>query len=624
MSIEKNASLILEKVGGAENVVTLVHCMTRLRFTLKDESLAKGEEIKKIEGVMGIAQKGGQYMVIVGGSVAQYYNEIMRHLNVGEAKEAVKAEKEKLTPGKLIGKAIDVISGTTNQFLPALLGCGMVKILVTVIGMAGVDTATNMTCRILSVVGDSCFYFLPILVAVGAARKFGCNPMTAAVLAGILVHPDLIALLSGSEAVSFLGVPITEASYSYSVIPALLTVWILSYVERAAERILPDWSKAVFKPFFVLLVTAPIMLVIVAPAGYLLGQGLQTVITVAQAKASWLTMMLFSGFMPFLVLGGLHSAFTPTALEAFASGTGDSLLFPALLCSNLAIGGVCLAVCLSAKDKNMKTTATAAGISALLGGVTEPGIYGVLLPLKKPLIATCIGAGAGGLVIGLLQVKSYVFSSPSLISVVQFIPPEGGNNFSYAIIAAAVSVLVAFTLTMILIRKKEMPEEKVEKVSGIEETSEKPENRMVALPISGNVIPLSEIGDGVFSEEVLGKGFGIRPENERIYAPFDGVVEMVADTKHAIGLKSNDGIELLIHVGIDTVDMNGDGFDIKVKQGKKIKTGELLGMFDRKQIAAAGHPDTTAVIVTNTADYEEITILQTGNKETGSRIMCCK
>jgi beta-glucoside PTS system EIICBA component len=452
------AEQILKEVGGSENITDLVHCMTRLRFTLKDDNLANDKKIKAIKGVIDVVRSSVQYQIIIGSDIDKCYKEIMNIANLSSAKpdpQAASDEKRKHTVAGVFNKVIDVIAGSIIPFQMPLMAAGMIKLLVTILGFLGVHTETNMTCRILSIIGDTCFYFFPILVAYGAAKKFNCNPFMAVCLAAVLIHPDLVSLLADKETVTFLGIGVTSATYSTSVIPAILSTWGLSYIERLVDRSIPVWAKSIFKPMIVLLIAAPITLIVLAPAGIIIGQGLQSLINIAMTKAGWLTMGLFAGFLPFIVMTGMHHVFTPGALAAFANGSGDNLLFPALLAFNLAMGSACMAINFTTKDKEMKSVASASGITALFGAVTEPALYGVVLPLKKPLIATCIGSGVAGLFIGLMHVKSFVFSGPSLVSIIQFISPKGGANFIYAVIAAGIAMVVSFTVTYILTRKGE-------------------------------------------------------------------------------------------------------------------------------------------------------------------------
>ena len=615
MDYTKCAEEILKEIGGEKNIKDLTHCVTRLRFVLKDESIVDDEKVKAIKGVMGIMKKGGQYQVIIGNDVNTCYKAVLSQTSLGVGTVSSKDEKkEPLTVKSAVNRVLDIISGSMSAVMAPLIGCGMVKLLVIILGLLGVQD-TNMTYQLLVVIGDSCFYFLPVLLAYTSSKKFGANPMLAVVVSSVLIHPTLIQLLGGEETVTFLGIKVTSASYASSVIPALLATWFLSYVERIVDRFTPSWAKNIFKPMFILLITVPVVLIVLAPAGNIIGNGLATGMMWLQTKMGWLTLMIFSAIMPFVVMTGMHWAFIPTAIATLATG-GEGMLLPAMLASNLAQGSACLAVALKSKNKELKSVASAGGVSALVAGITEPGLYGVALPLKKPMIACCIGSGIAGLILGLFGVLSYGAAVPSLISLLQFISPDGNHNFLVAVIASAVSIIVTFVLTWIL--GFDDPVENNENVT-VDNVTEK---KLVFSPIKGKVVPLNEVPDETFASEILGKGIAIVPEEGKVFAPFDGEVISVFDTLHAYGLRSDDGVEVLIHIGLETVRLEGKGFTSYVKQGDKISRGDLLVEMDLDVIQKEGYETITPIVFSNSDQMEMIEY--TKNSEvTNMDILCC-
>lgn len=600
MNLSDTAKQLIKELGGHENVIDVTHCMTRLRFRLKNEDIVDDAKVKSLSGVLGVSRSGGQYQVIIGNAVATYYRAVTDVLGISghtENTAPVSAGKKKWTAKRFFGNIIDAISGSVAPILPAIIGCGMIKLLLIILGLLGVPD-TNMTYRVLEIVGDAAFYFLPIMVAYTAAKKFGCNPVLAMTLTGLLLHPDLIALFSADSPVTFLRLPVTAATYSSSIIPPLLCTWVLSYVEKGIDKITPTWTKTIFKPMLVLLIMAPVSLVALAPLGTLIGAWVQGLFAWLLGLSGWLTMGIFAALLPLIIMTGMHYAFVPGALSDIGTLGYDPFLLPAMLASNLAQGAACLAVMIRTKNRELRSVAGAAAVSALTAGITEPALYGITLRLKKPLVAACIGSGIAGIFIGAFGVRSYAFTSPSLLAIVQFIAPEGGMNFTYAIAGAGIAIVATFIATLIL-GFEDVPKEDAavgEMVDGL------PDGETIHAPVAGEIIPLAEIPDETFASGVLGIGFGVRPSTGEVYAPFNGTVENVFETGHAIGLKSEKGTELLIHVGINTVTMQGEGFSPCVKNGDRVREGDVLLRFDTDSIRRHGLDPTVAVIVTNRED----------------------
>ena len=607
------AEQVLAEVGGRENVSSVTHCMTRLRFVLKDQSIPEKNGITKIKGVVGVNVAGGQYQVIIGNSVGNVYKELTA-LGVSEADaQGGGASKKKVNP---VSAVIEFISACMAPLFFAIIAGGLIKVLLVIFGptLLGWMSDTSDTYILMNALGDAPFYFLPVMVAVSASRKLNCHTYLAVMIAGMLLYPDLITLLSGDTPTYLFGViPVMHGSYSSSIIPAMLSTLLLKYVEILVDRFTPQWSKNFLKPLLIVVITAPITLCLLAPLGLMIGNVLQLVINTIYGFAPWLAMLLFAGAMPFIVMTGMHWAFVPACLLALADPGYDVLLTVAMLSSNTAQAGATFGVAFKTRDPDMRQMAIPAGISALLAGVTEPAMYGVTLRLKKPMIAACIAGAVGGLISGFVNLRAYAFATPCLTAIVQFIAPDGGSNFMFACIIFAVVFVLSFSLSFILTPAREAAEAPaspaVSEAAPVPALTGKIE---IEAPIPGEVIPLTEVKDQTFASGVLGEGYAIVPSKGKVYAPFDGTCENLFDTLHAMGLVSDSGVELLIHVGLETVGLNGAPFKAHIKSGDKFKKGDLLLEFDIDAIKAAGCETQTPVIVTNAEDVGGITI--EGNK----------
>ena len=614
----KIAEEVLAAVGGSENIVSVTHCMTRLRFVLKDQSIPNKKKLESIKGVMGTNIAGGQYQVIIGNSVGNVYKELIEISGVIDTTADFKADqvKEKVNP---VVTALDFIAGCMTPLFTAIIAGGLIKVLLVIFGptLLGVLSSESDTYILMNALGDAPFYFLPILVAFTASKKLNCNSFLAVMVSSILIYPDVITLLGSEQATHLFGViPVVHGSYASSIIPAMLSTILLKYVEILVDKIVPDWSKNFLKPLLIVLITAPITLCALAPLGLMVGNGLQFVINGIYGFAPWLAMLLFSAFMPFIVMTRMHWAFVPACLLGLANPGYDLLLLPAMLASNTAQAGATFGVAAKTKDKELREMAIPAGISALLAGVTEPAMYGITLRLKKPMIAACIASGIGGLITGIVTLKAYAFATPCLTAIVQFIAPDGGNNIICAVIVFVVSLVVSFVLSFIMTENDESQEDENVSTESFSEsetktfsdTTETSAKTIITSPVKGDIIPLTEVKDQTFAEGILGDGFAVIPTEGKVYAPFTGSCENIFDTLHALGLVSDNGIELLIHVGLETVNLNGAPFTAHVKNGQHFKKGDLLLEFDIDAIKKAGCEIQTPIIVTNTDEYEHLSV----------------
>ncbi|KAA8786903.1 PTS beta-glucoside transporter subunit EIIBCA [Paenibacillus amylolyticus] len=613
MNYKETAKAILNKVGGQENINDFLHCSTRLRMNLKDPNQAKTEEIKAMDGIMGAVYSGGQYQVIIGNDVSYVYNELKQMITINTDENPEPNKKRDMSFKGLFESFAGLITGIFQPIIPAIAAAGMFKALLLLCTSLGILSKESQIYALLLNIADAAFYFLPVLLAYSSAQKFKTNPYIAATLAGVLLHPKMITLLGGEVPVQIAGIPVPNISYASSVLPIILTVWLMSYVEKFADKVSPGPVKIFLKPLIVLLVMAPLALTILGPIGNYLGVGLSDGLFWIQGKIGWLTVVILAVFLPFIVMFGMHKVFYPVIFAAMVSPGYETLIHSAMLSSNMAQGAGALAVWFLAKDKKLKQVALPAGISGLFG-ITEPALYGVHLRLKRTLVACMIGAGSAGLFAGIVNLKAYAAVGPGLASLPMFIGAE--NNFTYALITAAISIIVTPIAVYFIGFNDPGADSDAQASSGNSaqgETTpaapkkEKLQSRLVVFsPIEGEAIPLKAVNDEAFSQEAMGKGMAIKPVKGQVMAPFDGTVQTVFRTKHSIGLKSVEGIELLIHVGIDTVKLKGKHFNVVVQEGDIVKHGQLLIEFDMEAIEKAGFDITTPVIVTNSGDYLEI------------------
>lgn len=602
MDYSNSAKQIVDLLGGDQNIKSLAHCMTRLRFGLEDNSKIDDEKVKAIPGVLGVVRAGAQYQVIIGNEVTACYEEVKKLISLENDTEKHEKKKEKLSLKGMGSAVLDYISGSIAPAIPVILGCGMVKILLIVLDLIGVSS-TLPTYQILTMIGDTGYYFLPIILAYTASKKLGCHTTLSIAIVSILLHPSLIEML-GKHSTTFLKIPVTAASYSSTVIPALLTVWVISIIEPVMDKIFKSWTKTLLKPMAMLLICVPIELIVLAPLGTLLGQGMAYVLNSAYSVAPWLTIGVYSALLPLVVMCGMHVAVFPYIFSNLDTLGFDYLQLPAMLAYNLGQAAACLAVAVKTKNKDMKATATAAAISAGVGGITEPALYGVSLRLRKPLIASMIASGITGVFIGAVGLKAFAFSGPCLLSFPMFASSKYAKNFIMACVAAVLSVVITFVLTMLM--GWEDPEEDTATLTENKDTLNT-EDIKINAPVKGEAIKLEEVKDETFASGMLGKGMAIKPEEGALYAPCNGTISALFPTLHAIGLTDETGrADVLIHIGMNTVELDGKGFEAFCKMGDHVKKGDLLIRFDLEGIKAKGYDVTTPVIISNTNDFRQI------------------
>lgn len=608
MKFKKMADEIIKEIGGEENIKFVSHCVTRLRFVLKDESKADDASVENIQGVKGVMKQGGQYQVIIGGDVSTVFQALPDSIrNTSGGEEQDNSSKQKGLKGYL-SSIFDYVSGSLVAALPAIIASGMVKLVAVILVLAGLEnTATH---EVLNIIGDTGFYFLPVIIAYTAARKLNTDVVLAIVVSGILIHPLLIEAMAG-DGLAFLGIPIYSASYANAVVPPLFAVWVLKLVLKFVDKITPGWTKAIFKPLLAVIITIPIVLIVFAPLGAIIGEGLSSLAVITSEYVPWLTKAILSAFMPLIIMTGMHHALNPIAFSSHAAFGFDSFLMPMMLANNFAMGAACFAVGIKSKSKNLKSIAWTSGISASIAGITEPGLFGVLIRLKRPLVAGMIGSGVAGIFVGILNVKSFAFAGPGVVSMIQFISPEGAANLINAIIVAVIASIVAFVMVFVLGFK-----DLTNNTKATANNNSPTQTDEVLSPLDGKVISIEEVKDATFARKLLGDGLAVIPSDGKVYSPVNGKVQVMFKTGHAIGLLSEKGDEILIHVGLDTVKLEGEGFSPIVNDGDQVKVGDLLLEFDIPYIQSQGYDITTPIVVTNqTETNKRISSLFETNEE---------
>lgn len=618
MDYNRIASDILEHVGGKENVKNVTHCFTRLRFVLKDESKAQKEIVEHLEGVISVVVAGGQFQVVCGAKVTKIFDEVEKLVGI----QSGSSEKQKFSLNLILQK----ISEIFTPLVPAIAAAGLIKGLLAAAAkfpMLGEFTASS-TYTILNTASNIIFYFMPIFLAYTAAKALKCSPVIAMVLGGFLCHPTIDALIQdvGSKSTIF-GLPVVKQaftigestkvfSYTESVIPIILLVIVLAFLERGLKKIIPEILQIILVPGISLIVMIPIALVVLGPVGIYVGFGIQWLYQALYSFSPVLGGIVIGGLWGVCVIFGAHRALLPIGLNDVAiSGTNTLMCFAGS--ANFAQAGAALGVTLKSKSAETKQVAGAGALSAFLVGVTEPAIYGVNLRLKRPMVCAVIAGALGGAIMGIGNAVNTGFANNGILTIMSYYGEGTGlGQFASYLIGIAVAFFGAAILTY-LVGFEEVPAEdagtapapEVKKISA--SVKEEEADVKVAAPVEGKAYPLNEVKDEVFASEALGKGIAVLPSKGEVVAPEDGTVTVLYPTLHAMGLKLDSGVELLIHVGMDTVEMNGDGFTRYAEEGARVKKGDKLVGFDIAKIKEAGHDTTVAVVVSNTDDFAAVT-----------------
>ncbi len=619
MAYENLAKDILKHIGGKENIASLTHCITRLRFKLKDESKADTEKIKGLTGVITVMQSAGQYQVVIGNHVPEVYQVFLNVAGISEDSMSGNQEKQKGNP---LDRFIDIISGIFQPILGVLIATGMIKGLLSMCLSFGWIEETSGTYIALYAVADSVFNFLPIFLGFTAAKKFGMNQFVGVAIGAAFVHPILatvstlgdpiMTLFQGTAIESnvfatFLGIPliIPMSTYTATVIPIILTIAIAAPFERWVKTVIPSVLRAFFVPFFTLVIIFPLALLVIGPIatwiGALLGEGFANLYELSPA----ITGLLLGGLWQVLVIFGLHWGLVPVAFVNLATLGYDPILTLTFAASFAQTGAV-LAVMLKTKNKKLKALGIPAFISGIFG-ITEPAIYGITLPRKRVFIASCLAAAMGGMLLGLFKVKGFVLGGTGIFGYPSVVKPDGSESYLVAMILITLASLVLGTVLAYFMydSTKDDLDQELEDKKDQKQLANK--DNVIYSPLKGDIIPLKDVNDQAFSSEAIGKGLAILPTEGKLFAPADGTISALFETLHAVGIACDDGPEVLMHIGMDTVQLKGEFFKGHVAQGDRVKKGDLLVEFDITAITQAGYSIVTPIVVTNTDQYLDVT-----------------
>lgn len=601
---EKLADDIIDLVGGKDNILSFIHCVTRLRFNVKDKNLVKVKEIESYQGVIGTNWSNNQIQIIIGQEVGDVYELIKKKNNIGDGSidENLDGDRKKKIS---INTILDYITGSIIPLLPVLIGAGFIKLIASILTLTGILTQESSTFIVLNFVGDAGFYFLPIFIGQGAAKKLGANQGLGMLLGAIFIHPTFVETVSAGTALSVFGLPIFPNSYASSVFPILLAVAVMAPIEKFIGKHSPNMIRMIMQPVLTILIMVPIALCLVGPLGGVLGNVLSTGIIWLNETLGFIGVALLSAIYPLLVMTGMHTALIPHSLNMLATTGAEAFLLPAAVIASINQGVANLAVGVKTKQENIKGIAFPSSITAILSGVFEPALYGINLKYKTPLYSSMIGSAIGAAVAGFGHAAAYTFGGGTgLMNLPSFIG-EPISTFVWMVAGVITGIICTFVLTLFMYKD--------EVVEATETTGEQASNTLsevIQSPVSAKVIPLSDVKDNVFSDGLMGKGVALIPTENLIKSPIEGEVISVFPTGHAIGLKSKSGAEILIHIGMDTVQLNGEGFEILVENGEKISKGTPLIKVDFEEIGKKGYDISTPIVVTNTNDYHKVEIIK--------------
>lgn len=636
---ESLAKEIVKNTGGKENVASLSHCITRLRFKLKDESIAQDDVLKKMDGIVTVMKSGGQYQVVIGNHVAEVYQEIQELLGNIEVVSQSGAGK-KMKP---LDTFIDVISGIFQPILGVMAATGMLKGLNTLFSTLGWYSTESGGYIVLNGIGDALFMFLPIILGYTAAKKFGLKPMVGLVVGAIMCYPGLqSSTLSGNMEplytlfegtmfaspiyIDFFGLPIISMDYTSTVVPVIFVVFFASKCEKLLNKIIPDLVKFFIVPLLTLVASLVVGLLLIGPFVTFGSTLIAETIMSIRDFSPMLAGAVVGGTWQILVIFGLHWGFIPIYINNIVTNGYDNVMMPFFACT-FATSAVVLAIFFKTKDKKLKEMTIPNFISGIFG-VTEPAIYGILLPLKKPFIISCIAGAIGGGFYGAFNFRKFVMGGMGIFEFPGMMNPDGTmGNLYVAFAGVIISFVIAFVLTMLLFKEKEevalANDGSVTNDASIAVTENKKQLKKVVLssPLTGKVIPLSEVKDDAFAMEILGKGAAIIPTVGEVVAPVTGTITTLFPSLHAIGITSTEGIEILIHVGINTVQLDGEGFDAFIKQGDSVEKGQKLLAFDIALIEKAGFSIETPVVITNTDQYLDVIAENIETAEQGTALI---
>lgn len=612
------ASDIIKNVGGKDNVISLRHCVTRLRFRLADESIANDSVIKNMDGVVTVMKAAGEYMVVIGEHVADVYTEVCSQLGLEAYASVNDSSKEPKKKQNILDRALKVIMGGMGPTLHLLCACGIIKGLTVLLTFAGLSTESGIY-MLLNAAGDCFFYFLPLILGYNLAKKFEIDPFFGTILAAAMCYPTI-----QNVDIEIFG-HVTNTSYVSTFLPVLFGLLIAAPIYKWFNKIMPSMIKGFMTPLLTLLITFPLTFLIVGPLANMIGTGLNTAMIYVFGFSPLLAGIILGGLWQVFVLFGIHGVLTVVAFMDLLQGNPSQILAFSYGAS-FATCGVVLAILLKTKSKKLKELALPSFISAIFG-VTEPATYGITMPRKKMFALCCVGGAASGVVVALANLSMETYAGMGIIGLLGFINPEA-PNFVGIVLMAVVPFVVSLALGLVMYKDSDYEELNAELEGGSKASGEKKENgeklvsqTALAMPADGKVEALSTSSDEAFSSEILGKGCLILPENGNVYAPCDGVVRTLFPTKHAIGLASDSGCEVLLHIGINTVSLEGRYFEAHVKQGDQVKKGQLLITFDKEKIEKEGYNCEIPMLITNSDDYLDIVELDHGHHKHGEEVL---
>ena len=599
---DKLAVDIIKAVGGKENIVKASRCATRLRLVLKETTNEAKENVSNLTGVITVVESGGQFQVVIGTHVGKVFDKVASELNLDS--NTIEDEPK----ASILNRIIATMSAVFAPFIYILAAAGILQGCLILVNMANPSFSSTGTYEVLSFMSWAPFTFLPIFIAITASKHFKCNAFIAVACCAALVSPtwaEIASRIADGESVRFLGISLAETTYTSSVLPPLFLVWILSYVERFVDKKLPEVIKSLFTPFICMIVMVPLTILVIGPLSDSLATGIANGYNYLYNLAPAVAAAVIGGLWQVVVIFGVHWGVTPMCLanyDLYGMDTFQAFQTMAVIAQAGAVFGVFV----KARNKQTKNIALSAGVTGIFG-ITEPAIYGVNLRFKKPFICGCIAGAIGAVVGSFFNIAYYAYAGlPGLLTVVNSITPDNPKSIIGMLLGAAISFFGAIALVQIVgIGEKETNEEKQDKKIEEGQPILNMGVNVIKSPISGKVIELEKVDDPVFSSGAMGKGIAIEPMDNKVYAPFNGTIEFIAETKHAIGLLSEDGVEVLIHVGMDTVKMQGRGFNVKTSVNSKIKAGDLLLEFDRNAIEKEGYSLITPVVITNADNYED-------------------
>lgn len=580
---------------GTENIQTVSHCMTRLRFSVKDIKRIDQEALKKIQGVLGVIYASGQLQVIMGQNLLPVFEEVLKldKFDVGEEiQEDLDTPREKLTLKSAGSAVLGYISASVTPMLPGLIAGGMLKVFLLIITLISSSFAETQTYIILSFLANAPFYFMPIFVAFGASKKLGGTPIYAMLCSAALLSPEFIAMVGTGEAITLFSLPVKAVSYSSSLVPALLISLVAYYSEKFFNKIVPGIFKSIFVGLGTIVVTMTLGFVVLGPLGSYIGSYLALAFVWLGNTIGPVALGVLAAIFPWLIMCGMHTALVPFMAQAIVDPGYDSVFRPAFILHNMAEGGACLGVALRTKNKELRSEALSIGFGCIFAGVSEPAIYGINLRFRKPMIGVMAGGAVGGVIAGIMGAKAYVMGYSTILAL-----PIFQDTVLAMLIGIIVCIVVSVVVTYILgFEDDVVGSSSVEEQAAIKELPVVGDDKIVAIA-DAEIIPLEEVNDEAFSQKLMGDGIAFKLVNNQIVSPCNGTLSAVFPTGHAFGITMSDGTELLIHIGIDTVKLDGKGFTPLADQGDMVKAGQPIVKINKEEIEKAGYDTTTMLIV---------------------------